>query len=54
MRHTHEREFDLLERTIVVKGQAGELACAEFIVDAHARVDFLVAVAIRFKAHARF
>src|SRR5260370_30934210 len=50
----HEREFDLLERAVVVEGQAGELAGAEFVVDVHAGVDFLAAVAIGLEAHAGF
>jgi hypothetical protein len=50
----HEREFDLLERAVVVEGQPRELAGAEFVVDVHSGVYFLAAVAVRFKAHPRF
>ncbi len=50
----HEREFDVLEGAVIVEGQAGELAGAEFVVDVHAGVDFLAAVAVGLEAHAGF
>src|SRR5260370_3288913 len=54
MRYAHQREFDLLEGAVVVEGQTGELAGAEFIVDVGAGVEFLAAVAVCFEAPARF
>ncbi len=38
-----ERDFDLLKRSVVVEIEAGELACAQFVVDFHAGVDFFSA-----------
>ncbi len=39
----YERNFDLLKRSVVVEIEAGELACAQFVVDFHAGVDFFSA-----------
>jgi len=47
-------KFDLLEGTIVVEGKAGELAGAEFVVDADAGVDFFARVAVGFETDVGF
>jgi hypothetical protein len=44
----------LLEGAIVVEGEPCELAYAEFVVDVNAGVDLFTAVAVGFKAGARF
>ena len=49
-----EREFDGFEGAVEVEIEAGELADAELAIDFHAGVDFLMAVAIGFKAVAGF
>jgi len=49
-----ERDLDGLEGAVVVEIEAGELADAEFVVDAHEGVNFLAAVAVGFEAVARF
>jgi len=46
----NERDFDGLERAVVVEIDARELADAEFVFDVHASMDFLAAVAIDFEA----
>ena len=46
----NERNFDGLEGAVIVEIDACELADAEFVVDVHASMDFLAAVAIDFEA----
>jgi len=50
VRDANERDFDRLKGAVVVEIEAGELANAEFGVDAHSRVDFLAGVAVGFEA----
>ena len=50
MGDVNERNFDGLEGAVIVEIDACELADAEFVVDVHASMDFLVAVAIDFEA----
>ncbi len=50
----YEREIDGFEGAIVVEIESCELADAELAVDFDADVDFLAAVAVRFKANLRF
>src|SRR5229473_1154921 len=49
-----ERDFDRFEGAVVVEIETGELAHAEFVVDVYPRMDFLAAIAVGFKADARF
>ncbi len=49
-----EGDFDGFEGPVEVELEAGELADAEFVVDAHEGVNFLAAVAVGFEAVARF
>ena len=42
-----------MERAVEIEIEAGELADTEFVVDTHAGVDFLAAVAVGFEAIAR-
>jgi hypothetical protein len=44
----------LFEGAVKVEIQAGELADAEFVIDFDAGVDFFAAIAVGFKANARF
>ena len=50
----YQWEFNLLEGAVVIEGEPGELAGAEFIVDVDAGVDFLAAVAVGLEAVAGF
>ncbi len=54
MSDADEREIDGFEGVVVVEIEACELADAELAVDFDAGVDFLAAVAVRFKANLRF
>jgi hypothetical protein len=54
MGDVNERDFDGLERPVVIEIDAGELADAEFVVDMHASVDFFAPVAACFEAVAGF
>src|SRR5229473_2816250 len=49
-----ERDFDRFKGAVVVEIETGELAHAEFVVDVYPRMDFLAAIAVGFKADARF
>ena len=50
VRDVDQRDFDGFERAVVVEIKAGELANTEFVVDVHAGVNFLAAVAVGFEA----
>ena len=54
MSDADERKVDRFEGAVVVKIEACELADAELGVEVYASVDFLTAVAVRFKANFRF
>ena len=47
--HADQRNFDGLEAAVEIEIEAGELAGAEFIVDADAGVDFFAGVAVGFE-----
>src|SRR6266576_207618 len=49
-----ERNLDGLEGAVVIEIEARELADAELVVDVHASVNFLAAVAVGFEAVAGF
>ena len=50
MRDANEGNFDGLEASVEIEVKAGELAGAEFVVDADAGVDFFAGVAVGFEA----
>ena len=50
MCNVDEGNFDGFEGAVVVEIKAGELLDAEFVVDVHASVDFLAAIAVGFEA----
>ena len=54
VRDADQRDFDIFEGAVVVEVEAGELANAEFAIDAHAGVDFFAAIAVGFEADLGF
>ena len=54
MSDADEGDFDGFEGAVEIKIEAGELADDKLVVDAHASVNYIAAVAIGFEADARF
>ena len=54
MRDADRRDFNLLERPIVVEVETSELACANFGIDFDDAMNFFAGIAVTFKADAGF